>query len=95
MPRIRQNAALYQKEDFLQAVRMGQAQTGLMHKNALADAAGMARSTLYERMEKPELLRVSELRGLIATIPIDPGAMLLFLGYSTKDIKKFKERDYE
>lgn len=91
MPRIRQNAEQYQKEDFIRAVRLGQAQTGMMHKADLADAAGMARSTLYERLEKPELLRVSELRGLIATIPIDPGAMLLFLGYSTKDIKKFKE----
>ena len=30
MPRIRQNAAQYQKEDFLRAIRMGQAQTGLM-----------------------------------------------------------------
>lgn len=91
MPRIRQNAEQYQKEDFIRAVQMGQAQTGLMHKNALADAAGMARSTLYERLDKPELLRVSELRGLIATIPIDPGAMLRFLGYPAKDIKKFKE----
>lgn len=91
MPRIRQNATQYQKEDFLQAIRMGQAQTGLMHKNALADAAGMARSTLYERLDKPELLRVAELRGLVSTIPINPGAMLLFLGYTAKDIKKFKE----
>lgn len=91
MPRIRQNAAQYQKEDFLQAVRMGQAQAGLMHKNALADAAGMARSTLYERLDKPDLIRFMEFRQLLAAIPIDPGAALLFLGYTTKDIKKFKE----
>ncbi len=91
MPRIRQNAAQYQKEDFLRAIRMGQAQTGLMHKNALADAIGIARSTLYEHLDNPELLRVSELRGLVATIPINPGAMLQFLGYTAKDIKRFKE----
>lgn len=91
MPRIRQNAAQYQKEDFLQAIRMGQAEAGLMHKNALADAAGMARTTLYERLDNPDRARASELRKLVTAIPIDPGAMLKFLGYTDKAIKKFKE----
>ena len=56
MPRIRQNAEQYQKEDFIRAVQLGQAQTGMMHKADLADAAGMARSTLYERLEKEKFL---------------------------------------
>lgn len=91
MPRIRQNAAQYQKDDFLLAIRTGQALANLMHKNALAQASGIPYTTLWTRLDNPDSATAEELRKLVTTIPIDPGAMLAFLGYSQKDIKKFKD----
>lgn len=90
MPRIRQNADVYLRNDFIRAIRLGQVETNLMQKKKLADASGIPYSTLWKRLEHPEDLTITELRKLVGAIHLSPESVLAFVGYSTKDIKKLE-----
>lgn len=90
MPRIKQKAQQYADEDFRVEVRVRQGYYDLMSQQALAAAAGIPRPTLRKRLLEPETMTVEELRKLIGTLTPDPGAVLRLLGYSSKDIKKFR-----
>ena len=90
MPRIRQKEQQYAFDDFRKEVRTRQGMYDLMSQQALADASGIPRPTLRKRLLEPETMSVEELRKLVVTIWPDPGAVLRLLGYSAKDIRKFK-----
>lgn len=88
MPRIRQYAAEYARNDFQRAIRRAQAEADLIRKNKLAEAAGIPYSTLWKRLEHPETMTLEQLRLLISVLPIPTEAVLAFLGYAQRDIKK-------
>ena len=90
MPRIRQKEQQYADEDFRKEVRIRQGAYDLMSQQALADASGIPRPTLRKRMLEPETMTVEEFRKLVGAIRPDPGTVLRLLGYSSKDIRKFK-----
>ena len=90
MPRIKQKEQQYADDDFRTEVRIRQGYYDLMSQQALADASGIPRPTLRKRILEPETMTVEEFRKLIATICPDPGAVLRLLGYSSKDIKRFR-----
>lgn len=81
MPRIKQNFECYAKEDFLKEIRCRQGEHDLMSVRALASAAGIAHTTLHEKLREPDRLTVADLKKLTATIRPNPFVVLALLGY--------------
>jgi predicted transcriptional regulator len=90
MPRIRQYSDRYAIEDFQREIRVQQAVCG-MSQRELGEQSGIAPSTLCKRLKNPENFEVGELRKIIPVLQPDPGIVLALLGYSSKEIKRFKE----
>lgn len=91
MPRLKQLEGKYAEEDFRREVRIRQGYYDLMSQQALAEYAGLPRTTLAKRLSAPEGMTVEELRKLVTAIKPDPLIILGLLGYAQKDIKKMKE----
>lgn len=91
MPRIRQYNEIYMRNDFIDAIHSAQGSAGLLQKKELSDASAIPYSTLRKRLDGPEEMSVAELRKLISAIPLDPEALLRFVGYSTKQINEMKK----
>lgn len=87
MPRIHQKAAEYRQNDFLAAIRKGQAKADIMKITDLSQAADIPYSTMYKRLQTPDKLTAEEIRKLLTAIYISPIELLKFFGYSAKDIK--------
>ena len=92
MPRIQQNAEKYAAEDFRKEVRIRQGERDLMSKTALADEADLPRTTLTKRLTDPMSMTFGEFRKLKAAVDPDPGVILQLLGYSPKEIRKFRSQ---
>lgn len=90
MPRIHQYEEKYVKTDFQTEIRRQQGQYNLMSCRALSQAAGIPHSTLNPKINNPFKLTVEDLRKLIPVLHPDPAPVLALLGYSKKDIEKFK-----
>ena len=88
MPRIRQNAEIYAREDFRKAIGRAQVDADLTQKKMLAEASGIPYSTLWKRLESPEDLSLAQFRQLLSVLPIPPEALLAFVGYKSKDIQE-------
>lgn len=88
MPKIRQKEAEYRQSDFLAAIRAGQAKADVMKITSLSEASDIPYSTMYKRLQDPDKLTAEEIRKLLGAIDIDPIALLKFLGYSLKDIRR-------
>lgn len=65
MPRIRQNADKYAAVKFRKAIDHGMIDRGIRNITALAGYMGKDARTIYRKLENPEKLTVSDLRGII------------------------------
>lgn len=91
MPRIKQYGEKYAAEDFRKEVRMRQGESDLMSKSALAEAAGIARTTMLKRLDDPMTMTFGEYKRINEAIHPDPGVALTLLGYSAKEIREFRK----
>lgn len=91
MPRIRQNADMYARKDFQKAIGRAQVDADLTQKKKLAEAAGIPYSTLWKRLENPGDMTLEEFTKLLAVIPVPAEALLSYVGYKTKEIRKVLE----
>lgn len=91
MPKIRQNADRYAADGFRKEVRIKQGENDLMSKTALAEEADLPRTTLTKRLADPDSMTFGEFKKLNLAIHPDIGVVLTLLGYSSKEIKKFRE----
>lgn len=89
MPRIRQYGEKYAVEDFRREIRCRQGYYNLMTIQAVANAAGIPRSTLHMKLQAPETMGVEDLRKLIPVLHPDPRSVLALLGYTKKEINQF------
>ena len=80
MPRIRQNAQQYARDDFLREVRVRMAYLNIPCNQDLADLAGIPNSTLAGKLRNPDSMTVSQLRKIVQVIDPDPEVLLKFLG---------------
>lgn len=87
MPRIRQNAAIYAREDLLRDIREKQGQQNLMTLTALSNASGVPYQILRRRLQNPDDLTIAELRKLYKAIRLDPMVLLSIIGFSHKDVR--------
>ncbi len=91
MPRIKQYADKYAAEDFRKEVRIRQGERDLMSKCALAEAMDIPRTTLQKRLADPMGMTFGEFKKLNQTVHPDPGVVLALLGYTGKEISKFRK----
>lgn len=91
MPKIPQYRDKYAAESLMCEIRTRQGAADLMNNRALADACGIPYQTLLRRMKCPEDFTLGEIKKLVKVIPLNPFALLSFLGYSKKDMKKHCE----
>lgn len=89
MPRIRQKADTYRNEDFRRQVLSRLALIGLNQQD-LAEHLCVSESTISVMLRNPEKIQVDRLRKMIAFLGLEPGSILRFIGYSTKEIKEEK-----
>lgn len=87
MPRIRQYADKYTEKDFAKEIDR------IIDRPKLSELSGIAYSTLRKRLLDPGGFRVTELRQVIKVTKPSIRIVLLMLGYSSKDIKAFKEEN--
>ena len=92
MPRIRQNEEKYAAEDFRKEVRIRQGENDLMTKAALAEEVDIPRTTLTKRLADPMGMTFAEFKKINRSIHPDPAVVLALLGYSAKEIRKFREQ---
>ena len=93
MPRIRQNAEQYAREDFQKEIRISQARYGLMSQRALCQETGIPASTFCKLMQEPERFTIENLKKVVDVIHPDPMAILALLGYKRKDVKGLEEME--
>ena len=87
MPRIRQNADKYRQSDFIREVDTRCAWCGIKTNQALGEALDVSGASIGNYRQDPEKMQVRVLKKM------DIPALLAFLGYSEKEIKKFA-REY-
>lgn len=91
MPRIRQYADKYAVEDFRKEIRIRQGENDLMSQTALAGEVGIPRTTLIKRLSDPMGMSFGEFKMLNKAIHPDIGVVLALLGYSSKEISRFRK----
>lgn len=91
MPRIKQYADDYARKDFQKAIGRAQVDADLTQKKMLAEASGIPYSTLWKRLENPEDMTMKEYAKLLSVIPVPAEALLAFVGYKLKEIRKSQE----
>lgn len=93
MPKIRQYADLYAQRDFWREIDRRCPDAGVQSNNnaALARAVGTADVTIGVYKQDPGKMQLKTLSRFVAVLKPDPGVILRLLGYSDKEIKKFKE----
>ena len=92
MPRIRQLAQNYASDDFIKELRKKMIDYGYVSFADVAMTANMDPRTLYRRVKEPESFRVADLRKIIPVLGPDPAIVLILLGYTKQEIKRFKEK---
>jgi hypothetical protein len=92
MPRLKREQDRYATEDFRKEVRIRQGERDLMSVTALAEEAGMPRTTLTKRLSDPMSMTFDEFRKLNSATRLDPAVVLPLLGYTAKEIRMFRDR---
>lgn len=91
MPRTKLGAEEYAKTDFLRHLSAQQHYHGFHTQRELGQAIGCCQGSVGQYLQRPDMIRIGVLRRLIKAVSLDPEEVLLFLGYSRKDIKQLRE----
>ncbi len=93
MPRLRQLKDKYDAADFQKAVFTAMVQNGMeCSVNQLAIRTGLTKTMLTRKIRHEPLdLTASDFRKINAVVCLPIQDVLTLLGYTTKDIQKFKE----
>jgi hypothetical protein len=89
MPRIRQYADKYLRDDLLREIDVRCAWHGIRSNKALGDALGVTDMTVGNFRREPGARQIVLLQKMVKVLKPNPGPVLMFLGYSEKEIKKF------
>lgn len=89
MPRIRQLEAQYRAGDFWKKVDGKAAEHGYKTDTALGAAVGVDPKTIGNNRSGKSGMKVDTMQKLVAALKPDIKVVLLFLGYSEKEIKAF------
>lgn len=89
MPRIRQLSEKYQKEDLLREIDVRCAWNGIKTQEALGESLGVSSMTITNFRREPSARQITLLQKIVKVLKPNPGPVLLFLGYTSAEIRKF------
>lgn len=89
MPRIRQNADRYRQSDFIREIDTRCAWCGIKTNQALGKVLEVSGASIGNYREDPEKMQVRVLKRMVSVLKLDIPALLAFLGYTEKEIRKF------
>ena len=89
MPRIRQYADKYARDDFLKEIDSRGVWAGFRTNEDLGNAVEVSATTVGNLKRDPGRIRLDVLRLMVQILKLDPGIVLRFIGYSSQDIRKF------
>lgn len=89
MPRIRQLAEQYKSKDFWNEIAAESSRNGMTTNAALAKATGVDPKSVGNYRDRPETMQVKTMRKFVELLKPDIKTVLLFIGYSEKDIRGF------
>lgn len=90
MPRIRQNAERDAIRDFQSEVNAQCGWYGYKSQKSLGNALGVCQATAGNYLKNPDCIQFGTLRAMVKLLRLDPMVILKALGYSPKEIQKFK-----
>lgn len=94
MPRIYQNAEKDATKDFVAEINAQRGRYGLTSQKALGEEIGVCQATAGNYLRDPQSIPLGKLRKMIKVLRLDPLAVLIFLGYSRKDLKSIALEEY-
>lgn len=89
MPRIRQKAEEYAQADFLNEIGSRCVWAGIKTNEELGNAIGVSANTVGNFKRDPGRIRVDVLQKMVQKLRLNPMIVLIYLGYSSQDIRKF------
>ena len=92
MPRIRQKSEQYLLADLIREIDVRCAWHGIRGNRALGEALGVADMTVGNFRKEPGARQIALLQKIVKVLKPDPEPVLLFLGYTAADIKKFAKK---
>jgi hypothetical protein len=93
MPRIRQCSEKYQIADLLREIDVRCAWHGIKTYEALGKTLGVSPMTITNFRREPSARQITLLQKIVKQLKPNPEPVLLFLGYSSQEIRKFA-KDY-
>ena len=95
MPKIRKPPELVireAREAVSHEILMQRTDRGLLQRD-IAEVWGLKDSAASTQLRELDKLPVCRLRAIICLLGLSPGNILLWLGYTAREIKKFKEKN--
>lgn len=89
MPRLRQLQEQYTKNDFLREFSAQCARKGLTTNAAIGKAVGVCGASVGNYRREPGKIQLGTLQKIVQTLKPDIAVLLLYLGYSEKEIRRF------
>ena len=79
--------------DFLRELKVKRAQYDILQRD-IGEEIGLSTSATSSLLSRPDDISVGRLRKIIARLRLDPIVVMVFLGYSPKDVRKaFLEKE--
>lgn len=78
--------------DFLKEIKIKRATLDVKQRE-LADELDVSQSVMSGLLKRPDKISVGRLRKIIRMLGLDPMIVMLFLGYTPKELKAIKEAE--
>lgn len=91
MPRVRQKADVYARNDFFRELDIRRAYYSIRSDTQLSLSLGLCHGRVSAYRTGRSTMDVDTLRAIVRLLSPDIGVVLRYLGYDTRQIKKFKE----
>ena len=95
MPKIRQYADKYAREEFLKEIGSRCVWVGIQTNEDLGKAIGISGASAGNYKRDPGRIRLDTMQKMVQTLKLDPGVVLRFLGYTSQDIRKFAKEQIQ
>lgn len=89
MPRLKQLEDTYAERDFVAELNAQSARFGLKTNEEIGKVLKVSAPTVGNYRNDPSKIKVETLQRAVKDLKLDMGVVVRYLGYTTKDIKKF------
>lgn len=89
MPRVWLKADEYAKKDFWKAIKKRCIDLDITTQQGFSQAIGICDRTARKYQANPQIMQVETMQKIVEVIRPNPRDILVYLGYSTEEIKQF------